>query len=78
MLPERVQAATGMLTGREQDVASAVCKGLSNKEIACRLGVGVRTVETHRANLFAKLGADSSIKSQVPPLRGRLSSKAAG
>ena len=33
--------------------------GLSNKEIARVLGISFRTVEYHRANLMAKLSADS-------------------
>jgi DNA-binding CsgD family transcriptional regulator len=33
--------------------------GLTNKEIGRALGLSPRTVETHRANLFAKLGAES-------------------
>ena len=33
----------------------AIAEGLSNKEIACRLGVGVRTVETHRERIMRKL-----------------------
>jgi two-component system nitrate/nitrite response regulator NarL len=48
------------LTPREQDVLIAVAEGHSNKEIASRLGVGQRTVETHRANLRNKLNIHSS------------------
>jgi len=32
-----------------------IAEGLSNKEIAARLAVGVRTVETHRERIMRKL-----------------------
>jgi len=43
------------LTPREQEVLIQIAEGLSNKEIASRLGVGVRTVETHRERMMRKL-----------------------
>lgn len=47
------------LTAREREVLIAIAEGLSNKEIACRLGVGVRTVETHRERIIRKLNIHS-------------------
>lgn len=47
------------LSERERDVLGLIVDGLSNKQIAQRLGLSPRTVETHRANLFAKLEAGS-------------------
>jgi DNA-binding NarL/FixJ family response regulator len=47
------------LTNREQEVLVLIAKGLSNKEIACSLGVGVRTVETHRERTMRKLDIHS-------------------
>ena len=43
------------LTNREREVLVLIAEGLSNKEIACRLNVGVRTVETHRERIMRKL-----------------------
>jgi DNA-binding NarL/FixJ family response regulator len=43
------------LSNREREVLTHIAGGLSNKEIAGRLGVGVRTVETHRERIMTKL-----------------------
>lgn len=47
------------LSRREQQVLSLIARGLSNKEIAARLGVSVRTVETHRERIMTKLDLHS-------------------
>src|SRR5262249_21701889 len=47
------------VSNREREVLIAIAEGLSNKEIACRLGVGVRTVETHRERIMRKLNIHS-------------------
>jgi two-component system nitrate/nitrite response regulator NarL len=47
------------LTIREREVLSRIADGLSNKEIAMCLGVGVRTVETHRERVMRKLNIHS-------------------
>lgn len=47
------------LSAREREVLSLVVDGLTNKEVARVLAISPRTVETHRANVFAKLEADS-------------------
>lgn len=46
---------TPELTNREREVLAQIADGFSNKEIACQLGVGVRTVETHRERIMRKL-----------------------
>jgi len=47
------------LSDREREVLGLIVEGLTNKEIGRALGLSPRTVETHRANLFAKLQVDS-------------------
>lgn len=43
------------LTPREQEVCALLAYGYTNGEIARKLSISERTVETHRANLMAKL-----------------------
>jgi FixJ family two-component response regulator len=47
------------LSEREREVVGLIVEGLTNKEIGRALALSPRTVETHRANLFAKLQAES-------------------
>jgi two-component system response regulator NreC len=42
----------GRLTAREQEVLGLLAQGKSNKEVADVLGISIRTVETHRANIL--------------------------
>lgn len=48
------------LTTREREVLKLISEGLSNKDIADRLFVSVRTVEHHRANIMRKLNIRST------------------
>ena len=51
--------AGATLTEAEQRVAELVASGLSNKQVAARLVVTVRTVEWHLSRIYQKLGVDS-------------------
>jgi two-component system, NarL family, response regulator NreC len=53
---QRAAEAYLALTEREREVLSLVAQGYTNQEIAGRLVVSVKTVETHRAHLMSKLG----------------------
>jgi len=55
----RKQFTTAHLTGREKEIILLMEKDLSNKEIADKLGISVRTVETHRKNIFSKTGTNN-------------------
>jgi DNA-binding CsgD family transcriptional regulator len=58
------------VTSREMDVLTLVSSGLTNPEIAARLYLSPRTVETHVASLLAKLGATDrgQLRSRVAAL----------
>ena len=43
-------------TPREREVLGCIAENLTNKQIARRLGIGERAVETHRANIMRKFG----------------------
>jgi DNA-binding CsgD family transcriptional regulator len=45
------------LTDRELEILHLIGKGLTNREIAEQLYLSIRTIEWHRSNLSAKLGA---------------------
>jgi DNA-binding NarL/FixJ family response regulator len=50
---------TADLTDRERDVLGAIADGLSTKAVAHHLGISVKTVESHKTRIFAKLGVRS-------------------
>jgi two-component system response regulator NreC len=52
---------TKPLTSREREILASVAEGQSNKSIAERLGISVRTVEAHRARLMLKLRFQSIV-----------------
>lgn len=47
--------SSSVLTARELDVLKLLAEGLANKEVARKLGISVRTAETHREHLSHKL-----------------------
>jgi DNA-binding NarL/FixJ family response regulator len=48
------------LSPREEDVLRLCADGLTNDEIAARLGLSPRTVERHLSNVYLKLGLTGS------------------
>jgi len=57
------------LTKRELDVMKLLMKGNSNKEIARRLVISERTVQTHLSNIFAKMEVASRTEAVLVALR---------
>jgi Response regulator containing a CheY-like receiver domain and an HTH DNA-binding domain len=49
------------LTDREEEVLRLIAWGYSNKEIAAKLDISIKTVETHKSNLMKKLNLRSRI-----------------
>ena len=59
--PVTTVAGAGTLSSREEEVLRLIAWGYSNKEIATRLDLSVKTVETHKANAMHKLQMRSRI-----------------
>lgn len=53
------QQLLGQLSAREREVAALIIQGETSKQIAHILSLSPRTVEAHRANIFAKLDVSS-------------------
>ena len=61
VLPQVKVPATSLLTNKEMIVSHCIHDGLRSKEIAGKLNISVRTVATHRYNIFKKLNINNSI-----------------
>jgi len=53
------------LTGREREILELLTQGLSNKAIAARLYLSVRTVEGHLANIYSRLNVHSRTEAML-------------
>jgi DNA-binding CsgD family transcriptional regulator len=60
------------LTEREAEVLRLVASGQSNREIAGRLFISVKTVSVHVSNILAKMGASSRGEATAIAYRLRL------
>ena len=57
------------LSAREREILVAVCRGLSNQEIADELFISKRTVDKHRANILEKTGCKNTASLVVYAIR---------
>jgi DNA-binding NarL/FixJ family response regulator len=60
------------LTPRELEVLQLICDGLSNREIAVRLGLSANTIAVHRANIMNTLGVHKAAELVVYALQNGL------
>ena len=59
---KRRTSGWGALTPTERNVVRLVSEGLGNKDIATRLFVSPRTVQTHLTHVYTKLGLSSRVQ----------------
>jgi DNA-binding NarL/FixJ family response regulator len=60
------------LSARELEVLQLICDGLSNKEIAAKLGLSANTVAVHRANIMNTLGVHKTAELVVYAIKNGL------
>ncbi len=58
------------LSPRERQIVEHVIEGRTSKAIACRLGIGVKTVDSHRADIMRKLGVETVAELVLLLVRG--------
>jgi len=55
-------APKDQLTERQQEVLGYIAQGLSTREIAEKLGVSIKTIESHRSQMMHRLGLGNSVE----------------
>jgi DNA-binding NarL/FixJ family response regulator len=48
------------LTSREKEIVGLICRGFSSKDISEMLDIAIKTVETHRSNIYSKLSISNA------------------
>jgi DNA-binding NarL/FixJ family response regulator len=59
---KKTTTVTNEFTDRERDIIILCRDGLMCKEIADRLGISINTVNTHKKNIFQKLGINNTVE----------------
>jgi FixJ family two-component response regulator len=57
----RIHGRMARLTPREQEVLMLLVEGRLNKQVACELGIGEKTIKVHRARVMEKMEARSLV-----------------
>lgn len=65
LISESERSVVNALTDREREILNLLAQGLSNKLIAARLYLSVRTVEGHLANIYARLNVHSRTEAML-------------
>lgn len=60
------------LTAREQQVAAAVARGLTNRQVGGELGISAETVKRHLASVYSKLGVPGRVALTIHILRAEI------
>lgn len=62
---------TEPLTAREQQIAEAITRGLSNKQIASEFGISPETVKRHLASIYGKLALPGRVALAIHVVQSR-------
>lgn len=68
----RLNEMSDKLSEREMDVLLGICRGLSTQEIADKLFLSKRTVDSHRANILEKTGSKNTASLVVYAIKNNL------
>ena len=60
------------LSNRQLEVLTNVAAGLSDKQVASKLGISIKTVRNHLSQVFSKLGAGNRVQAVTNALRDGL------
>jgi DNA-binding NarL/FixJ family response regulator len=59
------------MSGREEEILGMIVNGMTNKEIAGKLCLSVRTIESHRSKLISKFGVKNTAEMVSEATRSR-------
>lgn len=66
------QKSSTSITRREKEVLQMIAKGYTNQEIAEKLFISVRTVDTHKSNLISKTGSKNTVNLLIYAIKQQL------
>lgn len=70
-MSDQVATPTGPLTSRENQIADAAARGLTNKQIGAEYGISPETVKRHLASIYAKLSLPGRVALAIHVIRTR-------